>query len=214
MVYLAMGNKGQTWNGVCEPPRLTCLAQWETNGTWFGGGVWTGPRHLAVNLGREMGKVPSFKPDFPSGQRPDIVFEQLEARYGGEDESILYERLERDGWARQGPFGENVKLPGNQYQVRHDGDAGWLLKRSQDLPEIRLFFRGYLGGEGRRFEFQMPNHPAVLTPEVEWATWDCADNLLVARKGRIERWIPSDFARGNPSFVANMAEFQPPTVVQ
>lgn len=212
MVYLAMGDKGQTWNGVCEPPRLTCLAQWETDGTWFGGGLWTGPRRLAVNLGRGPGILfgRRFKPDYPGPQRPEVEYNFHEAKHGGEDESILYERLERDGWIRQGPFGEDVKLPGKQYQVRHDGDAGWLIKRGPTLPEIRLFFRGYFGGEGRRFEFQMPDHPAVLTPEVEWATWDCTDNLLVARRGCIERWTPADFARGAPSFAADLSMLVPP----
>lgn len=210
MVYLAMGDKGQTWNGICEPPDLTCLVRWETNGTWFGGGVWTGPNRLAVNLGREMGKVPPFEPDFLGPQRPDVTFEQLEARHGGEDASVLYERLERDGWARQGPFGQDVKLPGNRYQVRHDGDAGWLLKRAPNLPSLRLFFRGYFAGKGLRFEFQMPDHPAVLTPEVQWAAWDCSENLLVARNGRVERWGSADLARGEPAYVVDLAGFRPP----
>jgi hypothetical protein len=207
-----MGDKGQTWNGVCEPPRLTCLAQWETLGTWFGGGLWTGPRRLAVNLGRGPGLLfgRKFKPEYPAPQKPEIEYDFHEANHGGEDESILYERLQRDGWIRQGPFGEDVELPGKQYQVRHDGDAGWLLNRGPTLPEMRLFFRGYFAGEGRRFEFQMPDHPSVLTPEVEWATWDCADNLLVARRGHIERWTPSDFSRELPSFKADLAAISPP----
>jgi hypothetical protein len=206
-----MGNRGQIWNGVCEPPRLTCLAQWQVDDTWFGGGVWTGPRRLAVNLGRGS-DVPwghEFQLEYPCDSRPEIEFDLLEARYGGEDDSVLYERLERDGWIRRGSFGENVKLPGKQYQIRHDGDAGWLLKRHAALPEIRLFYRGYFA-EGRRFEFQMLDHPAVLTPEVEWATWDCTDNLLVARRGCIERWTPADFARGAPSFAADLSKLVPP----
>lgn len=192
MVYLAMGDKGQTWNGVCEPPRLTCLAQWPTLGTWFGGGVWTGPRSLAVNIGRGtgLGWGRKFEPDYPGDLRPEIDFAELDARHGGEDESVLYERLERDGWTRKGSF--------------------WFMERDTNLPQIRLFFRGYFDDEGRRFEFQMPDHPSVLTPEVKWATWDCMDNLLVARQGGIERWTPTDFARGAPSFAADLSKLVPP----
>lgn len=212
MVYLAMGDKGETWNGVCVPPYLKCLAQWETFGTWFGGGVWTGPRRLAVNNGRgsAMDCSPT-KPEFPSEERPDINFVNLDQSEHGEDEGVLYSRLQRDGWVRQGPFGEDIKVEGKQYQVRHDGDAGWLLMRGPDLPKMRLYFRGYFAGEGRRFEFQMPDVPSVLTPTVEWACWDCLDNLLVARRGRIERWRQSDFELGEPSFTFDTAGLNPPS---
>jgi hypothetical protein len=153
MAYFAMDDKGQTWNGVCEPPDLTCLVRWKTNGTLFGGGVWTGPGRLAVNLGREMGKIPSFEPVYPTANRPYITFEQLEARYGSEDAGILYERLERDGWARQGSIGLNYRLPGKQFGVRQEGDAGWLLKHAETLPELHLFYHGYSASTGHRFEF-------------------------------------------------------------
>lgn len=37
-VYLALGGKGQTWNGISMLPRLTCIAESNNLGTWFGGG--------------------------------------------------------------------------------------------------------------------------------------------------------------------------------
>ncbi|MFK7884643.1 MAG: hypothetical protein AB8F26_10730 [Phycisphaerales bacterium] len=57
----------------------------------------------------------------------------------------------------------------------------------------------------------MPDIPSVLTPTVEWACWDCLDNLLVARRGRIERWRPSDFELGKPSFTFDTAGLNPPS---
>ncbi|MFK7883914.1 MAG: hypothetical protein AB8F26_07015, partial [Phycisphaerales bacterium] len=144
MVYLAMGARGETWNGVCKPPRLKCLAQWETYGTWFGGGIWHSDRRLAVNIGKnaESGAGGPFTPDVvvPSKDHDlQFVIHDSSAlnplgKMWGESEGVLYPRLQRDGWVRQGPFGEDIKVEGKQYQVRHDGDAGWLLMRGPDLP--------------------------------------------------------------------------------
>ena len=46
MVYLAIGDRGQTWNGVCQLPWLKTLAESENMGTWYGGGVFVGKNRL------------------------------------------------------------------------------------------------------------------------------------------------------------------------
>lgn len=40
MIYLAMGSGGDTWTGVCNPPYLKTLIDWENMGAWYGGGVY------------------------------------------------------------------------------------------------------------------------------------------------------------------------------
>src|SRR5262245_58863849 len=46
MVYLAMGDKGQTWNGVCRLPWLSTLTEAENMGAWFGGGYFADKKLL------------------------------------------------------------------------------------------------------------------------------------------------------------------------
>lgn len=220
MVYLAMGDKGQTWNGVCEPPLLTPIAQWSNYSTYYGGGIWLSDQLLAVNIGKNAarGAGQPFSPDVVAPSEDHglhFVIHDSSAlnprgSIWGESEGVLYPRLLRDGWTRQGPFGEDRMSEGKDYEVRHEGDAGWSTEPTAQRPMVRMYYRGYFAKKGRRFEFQMPDYPTVLTPEVEWATWDCTDNLVVARRGCIERWTPADFARGAPSFAADLSMLVPP----
>ena len=206
---------------MCEPPSLTPLAKWSSylGTSYYGGGIWRSDRTLAVNIGEnaETGAGQSFTPDVLSpseGHAMQFVIHDSselnpKGNIWGEDEGVLYSRLQRDGWIRQGPFGEDRKVDGKDYEVLHDGDAGWRTEPTERRPMLRMYYRGYLAKVGRRFEFHMPDHPTVLTPRVEWATWDCSDNLLVAREGWLERWHGRDFANGTPSWKADMGEYQP-----
>ena len=211
MVYLAMGEKGETWNGVCEPPWLRTLVHWSNEGTWFGGGLWLSGRRLAVNVGHGVPMNPEGEFTLVYPEPITLPFDLVSQPFpaGGEDEGVLYRRLERDGWVRRGPFGEDVKLPGNNYRVEHRGDAGWEINRGNRLPTLHLYYRGYFGGEGRRFEFQCAEFPGVITPGIRWAAWDCRDQLLVARTGRIERWTREDFKRAEPSFTMDLNGLEP-----
>jgi hypothetical protein len=60
MVYLAMGSKGNTWNGVCQLPRLKTYLEAGNYGTWFGGGYWKTEKELLLNGWREelTGRIP------------------------------------------------------------------------------------------------------------------------------------------------------------
>jgi hypothetical protein len=49
MVYLAMGSRGNTWNGVCRLPWLTTLTEADNVGTWFGGGYFENEKVLRTN---------------------------------------------------------------------------------------------------------------------------------------------------------------------
>jgi hypothetical protein len=222
MVVFAMGPRARTWSAVCEPPSLTPLAEWSTylSTSYYGGGIWLSDRTVAVNIGKnaKSGAGQPFNPDvLAPSEDHDLQFvihdsSALNPRGNiwGESEGVLYPRLQRDGWTRQGPFGEDRKSEGKDYEVRHEGDSGWSTGPTPQRPMLRMYYRGYLAKKGRSFEFHMPDHPAVLTPEVEWATWDRADNLLVARKGCVERWRPEDFAAGTPSNTLDLNGLRPP----
>jgi hypothetical protein len=207
MVYLAMGSKGETWNGVCRPPWLKCIYTWETMGTWHGGGLWLSSTKLARNLGLSDDK-PERNPEFKNSAK-NMSFVDHNSKEYGEDEGVLYDRLLRDGWKRQGPFGTEVKLPGTSYQVAHENDSGWLMKSRNGWPPIQLFYRGYFKA-GRSFEFQMDDHPEFFSRTDDWVTFDELGHLNVARNGYVEKWARHDLDSGSPSFVIDLNNLAPP----
>jgi len=148
--------------------------------------------------------------DFPRQEPLGIEFVDPGQSKYGEDEGVLYERLKRDGWKRQGPFGRNTRVPGKQYAIRREGDPGWLLQPGRDLPALRLYYRGYYEGEGRRFEFQMQDIRGVLSPDARWACWDSLDQLLIGRNGCIERGARTDFELWVPSRTIDLSESAAP----
>lgn len=78
------------------------------------------------------------------------------------------------------------------------------------MPTVYLYDIGDSEGE-ERFRFACPEFPEILTPDVQWAAWDCLDQLLVARAGCIERWARDDFVRGTPSFTTDLNGLRPPS---
>jgi hypothetical protein len=198
MVYLAMGSKGETWNGVCRVPWLKCMYQWDTMGTWHGGGLWKSKRRLVRNLGISTDRA-NVNKEFEDPAQ--IQFEVHSTKYG-EDEGVLYDRLKRDGWVRQGDFGKDRELRGKNYEFAHDGDSGWLLKGKDGWADIRMYYRGYM--RGRVFEFVFDDHPDFFNSSDDWATFDSLNQLWVARGGCVEKWTINDFEMGKPSFVIDL----------
>lgn len=49
MVYLAMGRRGETWNGLCRPPSLESVLTVPNCGTWAGGGFFSDANTLQSN---------------------------------------------------------------------------------------------------------------------------------------------------------------------
>ena|SRR5437762_157245 len=89
MVYLAMGDGGNTWNGCCRLPFLKTYLEGENFGTWNGGGYWKDNKTLTTNRWTDQrGSVP-FKVEVMSAGQ-------------GEDFTVLPLRMERDGWKRNG----------------------------------------------------------------------------------------------------------------
>ncbi len=195
LVYLAMGADGRTWNGVCAVPWLKTFAEGSNrDGTWYGGGVFTDKKTLALNYWQ-----------IDSGNQDLFRTEPLPARFGGEDLNVLYQRLERDGWRRAGDnWGEDQRLRDiPQYQVACVGDDGWLNQPHKRRPSLRMRYAGYLE-HGYTFRFDSPDErlQAVLGDDTEWATWDSSDNLWLARAGFVEKYIfpgPNKQRPGGPA---------------
>ncbi|WP_018969583.1 hypothetical protein [Rubritalea marina] len=206
MVYLAMGNKGQTWNGICEPPKLTTVVDVPNHGTYAGGGYFPSNQKLISNDAWVNDESLS---DYSKSYEFPFSIERMES--GGAVFPILDFRLERDGWQRQGEMTEDrvIYLKHSPYSTISDDDPGWAWQPTSKHPTLRMFYRGYLVG-GYTFEFQLDGHE-ILGPDVTWATWDFKGDLLVARKGRIERYTLDALKTGTPIFSHNLEDLSLPT---
>jgi hypothetical protein len=202
MVYLALGAGGKTWNALCNPPRLTAIAQWDNTGTWFGGGYFDADGRLLRNTLSAL--------QFPEGPSSIPQVQPAPSNRYSSDECVLYPRLERDGWQRAGPFGTSRRAQDSQYAVICDNDAGWFLRPSAHSPMLRVFYRGYLGGQGHKYEFRVDEHPELLNSDVDWACWDSLGQLIVARLGVVERYRAEDFESGSPSLRRDLNDLRPP----
>lgn len=130
---------------------------------------------------------------------------------GGEVFPILSHRLERDGWKRQGDFGDDQKitLKHSSYSTICLDDPGWSWQPTPRHPVLRMFYRGYLV-HGYTFEFQLEGS-SLLDPEVDWATWDSKGDLLVARQGSVKRYSLRSLESGSPEFALDLENLAPPT---
>jgi hypothetical protein len=205
MVYLAMGSDGETWNGICRPPWLRTVADVPNLGTWAGGGCFSGDRKLLSNDARCHTRSLC---EFSNAKL--FPFSIHHVASGGEVFPILEHRLQRDGWKREGAFGECVRfsLKRKSYTVLCVEDPGWSWRPTPRHPVLRMYYRGYLI-RGYTFEFQLEGSE-LLDPDVDWATWDAQGDLLVARLGSIERYSLDDLKRGTPGFTHSFETLTPP----
>jgi hypothetical protein len=202
MVYLAMGSKGNTWNGICRLPWLSTLTEAENMGSWFGGGYFADKKILRTN---GWGS-PDFNP--PKRAIAPFTLEPYGSRYGGEDLGVVYERLARDGFKRLGDnWGTQRNLGTRKLQMVCDGDDGWGWQCSRHHPMLKVRYAGYLE-HGYTFAFWLDEHPELLA-DASWANWDCNGNLWVARPGLVEQYTLSDIKRGTPSFSIDVDQFEP-----
>jgi hypothetical protein len=203
MVYLAMGDYGDTWNGICQPPWLKTRFDAKNLGSWNGGGYFSGKRVLKTNSWRQPSPA-SVETNLP------FVLEPYLSRYGGEDLGVIYERLERDGFVRVGDnWGTPEERQGaRKYTVDCHGDDGWRLRYSRRHPALHVHYLGYLE-HGYTFAFSLAEYPGLID-DAAWAAWDANGSLWVARNGQVEKFDSHDFKQGKPSFVLDVEPFEPP----
>lgn len=197
MVYLAMGRSGKTWNGVCHLPWLKTIAEAENTGTWYGGGFWDKSGLLLTNGWQ------------PEGERIPFRIGQLKPEYGGEDFSVLFPRMQRDGWQRaSNSWGKETRLKGiKSYQVKCEGDDGWFFRPTSKHPTLRMKYLGYLE-KGYTFRFSLDEYPDLLDGQVDWANWDYGGNLVFARLGAIYKYEICDLDSGRPTFSKDLEHLQ------
>lgn len=206
MVYLAMRNGGQQiWNGICNPPMLRTLADVPNEGTWAGGGFFP---EIGILRSNDVWHSERSLSEFNGSGLFPFAIERMDS--GGEVFPILSHRLERDGWKREGEFGEShrVHLKHSSYSELCLEDPGWSWQPTPQHPVLRMFYRGYLV-HGYTFEFQLEGS-ALLDPYVDWATWDSKGDLLLARHGIVARYSLKALNNGKPDFEVDLESLEPP----
>jgi hypothetical protein len=200
MVYLARGEHGETWSGLCRLPWLRTLVHVEKPPT--GGGYFSGPGDLKTHGWGCREKVFSAE-DVP------FTIERDPKRHFGNELANIYGRFERDGFTRLGSsWGEEQVLETPRYRVVCTGDDGWGRRPARGYPELQVRYMGFLAGRFE-FAFALEGHQEVLNG-ANWATWDSANSLWVAKPGVVEQYTVNDLRRGTPSFSLDVDRFEPP----
>ena len=86
--------------------------------------------------------------------------------------------------------------------------GAWSRKPTSKHPALSIAYTGY--NNGYKFRFDLEGHPSVMDPAPDWACYDTRNQLLIARQGRVERWSLRDIKRGEPGFVADLNNLEPP----
>ena len=221
LVYLTMTRRGwcafpnnpdaePTFNAVSRPPSLKVAAKWRNEGTWFGGGLWRTSSSLEINIDRMCGNMSLPQIHFREGSADaeelasTVKMEVLDPRGFGEDEGVLYWRLERDGWrwVTPGSYAEfdRQRRPRQQPSdsetvaeflsdaaepLKSKSQVEFAIRPSKDHPTLRLVQLPY--NQGRHFRFSLDAMPELLDDRVQWACYDATASLLFARDGVLER---------------------------
>ena len=196
MVYLAMGDRGQTWNGLCRPPRLKAVYHSANMGSWNGGGFFMPDGRLICNAW--FGEIESDVGPNTRVGAPDLVHEFPEGFRLGNNEDLgnIFPRLKRDGFEYDRP-------------ANSTGEKGtWWKKPTPRHAALGVAYAGYRNGY--KFRFELEGRPEVMDPAPDWACWDSRGHLLVARLGRVERWSLRDIKRGEAGFVRDFEALEPP----
>lgn len=107
LYYLALGADGVKWNGICEPPRLRTVVEWdvEWGNRLCSGGLWIDRQHFLIDECHQDGgitRMPELR--FPQSRRPPFEFAPFPTAIPGQPPSSWLAIMERDGWRREGPM--------------------------------------------------------------------------------------------------------------
>lgn len=164
------------WTAVSKPPYLTALGLWPKGDCWHGGGLFKSNRALWLNH-KPLVAIPH-KDHLPTRLRVEANPDAC-----GEDNPIYSMRLERDGWEKiqdwkYGWAGIGHGFKTQQPEIR--------VKVSSKNPRIKLLMNRSISVFKYREAFSVLNgEHAVEIRKAEWADWDHAGRLVLARGGRL-----------------------------
>ncbi|MEJ5170907.1 MAG: hypothetical protein WHU10_07965 [Fimbriimonadales bacterium] len=213
--FLSMG-----WTAVSRPPYFTALALWFTGGAWNGGGIWTGPRALALNnscVWKE--RLPVRRPvrarllNLPPSEN-EPIYSMLLRKRGWTEVSPLQTKLLNPGWraaqerlirALEDPSLWSDDLLGGleeafpRFAVEQEGV--WERPFGRGVFQRVDRYRGevwrILADDGTtRREWTLPEHRSF------WLETDPNGWPVFAEQGRLYRW--RGFPDGSPRLVADL----------
>lgn len=179
MVYLAMGASGETWSGICSTPWLKTSSDWSYCGFVYGGGYWARRDRLLIS------EAP-FRDKTGDDQYPFTVEELAEERTGLG--SVLYRRMERDGWERV---------------AKETGNSDWVYGPTSKHPTLRAIDTRHFE-LNQTFRFSIDEYPSLLDSDVTWATWDADGNLVFAKRGALVKYALEDIGSERPTFTKDL----------
>lgn len=185
MVYLATNygrkRQGDVWSGLCRLPWLKAIAHIPNGGAWNGGGVFTERDTLAWNPSLEAR---------PIVETEKVPFLQKKRKFGrGEDLTVLWPRLQRDGWSfdRKTEVLSHRPTPNHpELRARRGGTEETPLPQERDMVS--------------EFLFSLEGRSDLITPMTEWAAWDANGDLLWCEAGWIHRAHVEDLLNGKGPF--------------
>ena len=170
------------WTAVSRPPWITALALWPKTHTWWGGGLFTGPRRLWLNH-------PPSEAEAHADHPPRGLVVETNPGAAGEDEPVYGKRLERDGWTLR-----------QQWEMEFLGPPGWKTlapeERAKPAPAAsdaeglaivmqrridRFTRREHFAVEGAASEPELPPGP------LDWMDWDPDGRIIALSGGRV--WV-------------------------
>ena len=222
LVYGAQSTrKWESWMGVCKAPWLKSLKDFPTQ-SGVCTAYWSGPGELAragvldfLQAPIELNPMRLLETLFPGafGVRQSIV-DSIPFKVKGMPSETPVEplppnfahRLERDGWKRVGAMPSELR----KWYVDEpmEGDPGWAWKFSPAHPELKMHFLGNVPNRGYVFSFELDGSNVVA--DAEWATWTSNGDLILAKKGAVERYSLKSLKKGKPDFREDFEGLVPP----
>ena len=159
---------GYVWTAVSRPPWMTALALWPKNDTYYGGGLFEGPRDLWLDVA--YGE-PVAHPRHPEGP--------LTVRVDWRDEMLEAQRLARDGWTTvsASPLAKEALK-----RVPRDG-----LVRERPTGAAGTVLRCTAPRYGEPAYALVRDGDVQPLPGVTWAEVDPGRGLVLERDGRLLR---------------------------
>lgn len=161
---------------LSRPPSLKPVIYWPGLGGWEGGGFFPTSDRLELDADRNDVRTVM---GWLKSPLPFDVHARSDGTWPRRSAQIFAQRMVRDGWRNE-----------NGYWIRQD---------TPDGPLIRFETVG-----SRKYRFDSPTHPALFDSKVNFATFDCKGDLVMAREGVLRRYTREGMATGQPSAVIDL----------
>jgi len=168
-----------TWTAISRPPYLTALALWPKGDCWNGGGWFLSEHGFVLNH-------PLDQTEMAKGFSLHKFRMEKIALSGGEDNTVWFNVLERDGWSlmKEGAFQRKGR--------------GWIATEPQTWEKFhsRRKMRLEMATVGvhssdRRYDMHFrvfSDESDIVPPSAwDWADWDPSGDLVYAENGCIHR---------------------------